>query len=150
METAAQTSIKASELRVGSFVEQNGRVKQVVAIQTDHDFVYVHLDTWENKTHILHVKPIPLTPEILEKCGFSYLGNGSYENGHMFDKIFVYKRNTLSIGIMLMAGGKLSISFNTNFKTNASMRIYEGSEYYLHQLQNLYQALTGEELEVNL
>lgn len=145
MQTAAQTSIKASELRIGNWVNSKlvFHFPERVVYRPTRILAY-HFQV--NDEDCFH--PIPLTPEILEKCGFSYLGNGSYENGHMFDKIFVYKRNTLSIGIMLMAGGKLSISFNTNFKTNASMRIYEGSEYYLHQLQNLYFALTGEELDI--
>lgn len=69
-----------------------------------------------------YYQPIPITPEILEKCGFV--------------------RNSLMDSYEL---GKYSVRY--------SMMYYEGHEVselntckYLHQLQNLYFALTGEEL----
>jgi hypothetical protein len=84
--------------------------------------------------------PIPLTPEILEKCGFEKdKVTGDYWD--MVDEygcskqnfvIFHYEDGTFSVGSSL---GEYSVG--KQFK-------------YLHQLQNLYFALTGEELEVKL
>ena len=77
------------------------------------------------------VKPIPLTTEILEKCGFVRKGHTSSN------------------------GSKLVIHHPESFYPNG--RVYFNSwaikneiPKYLHQLQNLYFALTGEELTVNL
>lgn len=74
---------------------------------------------------ILDISPIPLTEEILLKCGLEYQRpdfiKGSFAIRD-FDGGYIYL-NGLDGGL-----------------------IYE----YLHQLQNLYFALTGEELEVKL
>jgi len=70
--------------------------------------------------------PIPLTFEILEKAGFE-----------------------LQIGMMSWEKEGVIICYETiaNF-----FRLYPMTNRinYVHQLQNLYYALTGEELEVNL
>lgn len=72
----------------------------------------------------IDITPIPLTPEILEKAGFvnKDLGNLSYN---------------LAYG----DGVCISISFNGTWICYLT---------YLHQLQNLYFALTGEELNISL
>lgn len=49
--------IAANELRIGNWVEQDGRPKRV-SLQDD--------DFW----HTERFEPIPLTPELLEKIGF--------------------------------------------------------------------------------
>lgn len=72
------------------------------------------------------IEPIPLTEEILLKCGFkrdSDLKNSLCRFGIWFN-------------IMNMEATYLSQKL---IKIN-----------YLHQLQNLYFALTGEELEINM
>jgi len=72
--------------------------------------------------------PIPLTPEILEKWDMVDEYGCSKQNF----VIFHYEDGTFSVGSSL---GEYSVG--KQFK-------------YLHQLQNLYFALTGEELEVKL
>lgn len=64
---------------------------------------------------------IPLTPEILEKCGFVQTSAATFGNG--------------IIGIYF---GEGEYFYN------------HGKGKYLHQLQNLYFALTGEELNCPL
>jgi hypothetical protein len=88
----------------------------------------------ENPTHELMVnnfKPIPITEEILLKCGFVQCENE-----------FWYQKNIISIspsvGTYEIQGSKLSLSV---------MR--ENPIRYLHQLQNLYWCLCGEELTFN-
>ena len=66
--------------------------------------------------------PIPLTLEVLEKCGFEVSNIGN----HIF-----YKNGV----IIFFENGKWGISCDSRCSLN-----------YLHQLQNLYFALTGEEL----
>lgn len=76
-------------------------------------------EQWHNTLN--HIEPISITPEILEKC---------YWNGY----------------------NKLSI--NSNFKIDKEGRLYYCGDYTginidcLHQLQNLYFALTGQELNI--
>ncbi|EHQ41576.1 hypothetical protein [Myroides odoratus] len=75
------------------------------------------------------IKPIELTEERLLQCGFKHTGNGFYE--------------LLGTHIGLCNIG--DVFFNVGFKG-----ITIGNIKYLHQLQNLYFALTGKELEINL
>ena len=73
--------------------------------------------------------PIPLSPEILEKAGFEKDSVGYFNNG-----IYCMK-------------------FNNNTCKWSFGEWYMGQFCeikYLHQLQNLYFALTGEELNINL
>ena len=80
-------------------------------------------------------KPIPLTEEILLKCGW---GKGEYyseyiDNVSLKQEVLGYNVNAKMLYI----------------ETNADI-IEINHIHYLHQLQNLYFALTGQELEVNL
>ena len=86
----------------------------------------------EEYNHILNAKPIELTEEILLKCGFEKKEFDyfilKYGNNECY---FSYKRNNLELC--------------RNMQTTASSKIK-----YLHQLQNLYFALTNQELTINL
>ena len=78
--------------------------------------------------------PIPLTPEILVKCGFewSIYHKAYHKQGFIFD---------------------LSDRFAGGFvmhESKGKQQIICPEILWLHQLQNLYFALTGTELEVNL
>lgn len=64
--------------------------------------------------------PIPLTPEWLERCGFEFAPSVGY---------YVYELPNKPQGI-------------------DSIKV--GSGVFLHQLQNLYFALTGEELQIKM
>jgi hypothetical protein len=74
--------------------------------------------------------PIPLTPEILEKCGF--LAGADHMKGQW---VFVN-------GASLFPDGQ--------YFTYLDQRRPLSTVKYLHQLQNLYYRLTGQELEVKL
>lgn len=77
--------------------------------------------------HSDEMEPIPLTPEILEMAGFEvpdgYNDTVLYKDGIMIDFHL----------------GEYKLRENNRIKLK-----------YLHQLQNLYFALTGEELEIKL
>jgi hypothetical protein len=77
------------------------------------------------------LSPIPLTEEILLKCGFEDMGYGLYSLVNLF-----LNSNNDGFGI------EISSNEDSFFK---GVRITS-----LHQLQNLYFALTGEELEIQL
>ena len=109
--------ILASELRIGNWYNHNGRYEQVTPNTI--------LEVWESPRK--WVQPIPLTPEILEKCGFVIDYQGDYMisfNG----RVYYY------------GNGFIMKDFSIKTKLN------QFPIQYLHQLQNLYFALTGEEL----
>lgn len=87
---------------------------EIYKIQDAEDLMAVKED-WD--------KPIPLTEEVLLKCGFLNFGNR-------------WMRSELPLDIIMSNG--LYMSYVVN------------EIKYLHQLQNLYWCLCGKELDVNL
>ena len=81
-----------------------------------------------NVMYLSDLEPIPLTPRILEKCGFK---EGSYH------------KNWFSIPTLTPHIVKYDDGFILEMVDD--IRISESFQY-LHQLQNLYFALTGTEL----
>lgn len=118
--------VNQKELRLGNKIMYKGEVRTVNMI---HDNGYAMGDIrggyYADGNH-KHYDPIPLTPEILEKCGF------------VFDTV------TYQIGNIMLSECDGYFNFWLN-------QLYQGSIrkiYSLHQLQNLFYALTGQELEI--
>ncbi len=91
------------------------------------------------------IQPIPLTPEILEKAGFKQYGSG-------------IKREIWKYGFPVIRETRLDLykkTFSngetTGFYSLAMVSLVRGDPdrlEHLHQLQNLFFALTGTELEI--
>ena len=114
--------IKIEELRVGNWVYIEGSRQQIDAIENATAPEKCEVDY----TLIKHVHPIPLTEELLtEKCGF--------RRNH-YGGLYLY--------------GK----FDFDLTKEGYFLVDDVGVYckHLHQLQNLYFALTGKELPVNL
>ena len=97
------------------------------SIMQDDNFVFVtwwRLELMENNK--IEYKPIPLTEEWLLKFGFEF------EN-----KKFI--KSSLCIREYQYGSGLTIFLSNENFNFNVELK-------YVHQLQNLYHALTREEL----
>ena len=77
------------------------------------------------------LEPIELTEEILLKCGFEKREDGDYN-------LFKYSEVDIVICSDFSSWKCDGINFSVNYIK------------YLHQLQNLYFALTNKELEINL
>jgi len=114
--------MKANELRIGNYYLNDGDVCKVT-IHTFNDM------EWEGS----YVgQPIPLTEEWLVKLNF--------------DLVIDYYLVTININKKYL--------IEINLKTGATrFRLYDTSFYgmdclYVHQLQNLYFALTGKELKL--
>lgn len=110
--------IQANELRLGNYLLFYGEpapIKAGAINAFDRHLIDV----------IRHIQPIPLTPEILEKCGFKKM-----EYGYVLNDNYWY------------------LSFKYQFNI-AEFRITKPIEY-VHQLQNVIYSLTGEELTINL
>ena len=126
--------IQANEIKVNNrFIRALDSSRD---LEYDHDFVLT--EEWIGKLFgdnisiaLQDLHPIPLTPEILEKCGFKKLNNAW-------------------VPIDYSATDYLKWSFTIWDNKDGTYR-YNSAEFipelkYLHQLQNLYYALTGEEL----
>lgn len=86
-----------------------------------------------------NMQPIPLTEEILLKCGFSRVTG-------------IHKRYIKEYGAFwfeILEQAKENV-WHLMLSTNDGMTLTGlGIYYFIHQLQNLYFALTGEELNYN-
>jgi len=98
-------------------------------VRYHHNGGFVEAPIFHLTDEDVNVLPIELTPEILEKAGFVF------KNG------YGYKHQKLKAILTKVAD---SIGFHV--RTTDFTLEYQ----YLHQLQNLYFALTGEELDITL
>jgi hypothetical protein len=155
--TAQTTAIKASDLRIGNWVHKiHSSVNRSLYIEEsdfpmetiDCGFVKVleivekgivdFIDTNPSLKQIAEyedLQPIPLTPEILEKCGFQK---------DSIDFILPLKHGSLQSPL---SGEYVVFGLEVN---DLFYDAHESDIKYLHQLQNLYFALTCEELQINL
>ncbi len=119
--------IKANELRIGNWVYFDLHYKQIT------DFEILEYSSRNGK-------PISLTPEILEKAGFKKGEGYEIENLYLFlkncDAFFMFNRGYDILRCWASDGGDTSTVIS--------------SINHLHQLQNIYFALVGEELEIKL
>jgi hypothetical protein len=116
--------MKASELRIGNWVNNNPR-DGVITVFSNDKCVIRH-KAGIDRAFIEKLEPIPLTEEWLLKFGFKKNDNNQF----------------------ILMEGSVDILFNKDLNgwtcdgINFSINMTE----YVHQLQNLYFALTGEEL----
>lgn len=148
-----QTILKASELRIGNLIQVGHgprRYLGTILTITQHHFDISYLDVSgfappipEDKIHgyaqIKHevAQPIPLTPEILEKAGFDGSHRGwTKDIGNPYHATWLqwYEEDKEVF---------VSMQDDHYYIPNATAQ-------YLHQLQNLYFALTGTELQIEL
>lgn len=109
--------MKANELRIGNWVNSAFKYTRVNTIV---------LKNLEDGVKFL---PIPLTEEILLKCGFEY--NKHYDS--------YVKETDRASEFIIRAKDFVMCDIDLIVKLR-----------HLHQLQNLYFALTGEELNIEL
>ena len=111
--------MKATELRIGNYIDYTTE-REIVTMQTTYE--YIRLIHNGNK----NFKPIPLNEEWLLNLRFI-----SFKKGHLY-----YENNGFSI---LYAYGKWNYSPSQSITIGREIK-------YVHELQNLYFALTNEEL----
>jgi len=146
--------MKAQELRIGNFVEiltttrdtmiplPTGKYGEINRVSLDKVQIKYVFETNTEKHVVFNrsyntIKPIPLTEEWLVKFGF-------------------YKRYGSYIWIKILAGDDtdypITLQFTNNHTAMQICRSGIGTQCapcsYVHQLQNLYFALTGEELTI--
>lgn len=161
--------MKANELRIGNWVEYFGKNKQIdgiksMSISKGYAVEIISTDIHGNSTseysplESLSLQPIPLTEEWLLKFGFHYIDKQSYCNKKQW--LLQVTRGSNEDGSINRDGtwfdgiGDRSWLPNSNkpktmvVSTLCRGNYVCGSVEYVHQLQNLYFALTGEELKL--
>jgi hypothetical protein len=123
--------MKANELRLGNLL-QTGVLDIVTVISIMGESIQVE----DNNSHttvrnIGSLSPIPLTAEWMERFGFKYEGG----TGYLAPTNTEHWYTTLRNGFMPNAIARGSVEKDG----------YVGC-HFVHQLQNLFYALTGEEL----
>lgn len=138
--------IKANELRIGSMVivDKNGNIGEVLAIyqqnyetvcSVKYDDPKYHLIGGYKTVLISDLSPIPITPEVLERCGFIKYGQTPF---------FSYRLKVNSLDELAWYSQDCELRYQTigsGFTRNFNIK-------YLYQLQNLVFALTGQELKI--
>ena len=122
--------MNAKELRIGNLIywnipEKLDTIHTVVGIRNEKPQT-IPISLGES---IEDYKPIPLTPEILIKSGF--------KSNPTMGGMFWVKRNRTKIQLRTTETGYVEY-------------LHSAPCDHLHQLQNIYYALTGEELTIDL
>lgn len=142
--------IAPNELRVGNFIRQikymNGScdvIRKTSAINKEGylSVVVIESNNTMSKHPISWFEPIPLTEDWLLKMGFDRKKNYVTEY-FQYGKMEKYRIHCYKDGAMQLA---LPISDENGVVTFAPPLVEFN---YVHQLQNLYFALTGEELKI--
>jgi hypothetical protein len=133
--------LEPKDLRIGNILLYKGKYVHITTLSLDIDDEYEEtigfcdlgklsneITDW-NRSLIADLQPTPLTPELLEKCGFEKRNN-VYSNGNMGFEV-----------VSLKSGGEMYLVPNALYCIDIK---------YLHQLQNLYFTLTGKELDITL
>lgn len=125
--------MKQSDLRVGNLVKYDGLVWAVNAF----NWSKIYLDEIKTRNrcwvdHVDFIEPIVITPEWFEQAGFSNSDGVWWVQYHMenWGMQLIYFNNECIVRHGFMG----DFTEITNLK-------------YIHQLQNLYFALTGKELK---
>ena len=123
--------MKATELRIGNLLQVNGKIYSVAKL-TKSGCRLQPLD--DSEVEAGNIEPIPLTEDLLLKLGFEECFTGFFEKADfLFDIQYDgYPRK-----------------YELIFDANDGLCYHKKEIKYVHQLQNLYYALTGEELKTN-
>lgn len=129
--------IQAKECRLGNLLhdKKNNRIVAFYGLTEGLNKVIVN---YANGSGIYYlefdeVEPIKITEDILLKCGFVYEEGFYIKDGLAFEE--------LEDGRLLIDGLGFSL-YKDDFEKHITS--------YIHELQNLYFALTKQELQVNL
>lgn len=120
--------INAKELMIGNWVTYHGETDMPCQLDAQDIFNIATGYMYNDKIH----SPIPLTPEVLEKCGFE-------------------RKTDYAVGIGLVDYYQVN-GFSLNWiDYHKCWVVFSGVNRItiksLHQLQNLYYAMKGEKLE---
>ena len=130
--------MEATELRIGNLVYNDRVTNSITAINT-HSVTLLTPQGNEISASLELIKPIPLTSEWLEKFGFDPAYHKlTGEHSHLPTR---YNLNGFQIYIQYYHGSEETCYYE--LEMNPAIEIK-----HIHQIQNIYFALTGEELTI--
>lgn len=151
--------MKATELRIGNIVQGGNDPEMYVhdiSLDGSVSLAFIGMSSKQAKNYglwyynIKYINPVPLTEEWLLKFGFEKKENGWFE--------IIYKVRYENAVDNLIAAHDVEISINatsnfvcicnTALKEERSISSTKNKVKYVHQLQNLFFALTGKELKI--
>lgn len=127
--------IQINELRIGNLIERNGIIATIEVINNELDEVYFLGKDFYYSDFCCNITPIPLSEEWLVKLGFSVINENSA------GKRYGYVINGVFSSDLTFAFWKTTKQAGKFFRADLQIK-------HVHQLQNLYFALTGVELTV--
>jgi hypothetical protein len=131
-------NIKANELRIGNLVDLGNRIAKVIEINHLACVVVDLEETQDTIEDYERTKPIPLTEEWLVNFGF-------VKQDYNMSGCDIYQlKNIIIMKSFINPERKLGITVKGISPPTWSLK----DLIYVHELQNLYFALTGEELVV--
>ncbi len=134
--------IQPNELRIGNLVYAEVGLPSLDIHQIKPK------DIFDISLGLARIYPIPLTEEWLIKAGF-VKNDLSYET----DRITYFAPDDVSMQLTLINESTF-IQFTLDDSVEGSFNLFESAPIadikYLHQLQNIYFALTGDELNIEI
>lgn len=128
--------INLNELRIGNYVSALGMATHKVTY-IDSENEYIACEEFSERP-ISEFEPILLTEEWLVKLGFDLINEGYLCLDCGISVNFKFKKDG-----SLLKGQIMQMRFGVGYTNSRNDRIK-----YVHQLQNLFFALTGEELTI--
>ncbi|WP_396180038.1 hypothetical protein [Flavobacterium sp.] len=133
--------MKAQDLRIGNLVKTPRGIKSINGLGFKDTVVsskdyYATFNNLHEGYFLDHCEPIPLTEEILLKCGFEFVRNNDEPFYQLIKNGIVFNSDYLSV----------EDSIDCAFNIGNNLLKFK----YLHQLQNIFFTLTNEELTINL
>ncbi len=126
-------AIKASDLRLGNWVELNGNNYRVNLVS--NNFIEIEVGNRLRGGNPNEHNPISITPDILIKCGFNNVSNVYYDLGANTETVYMgYRLDSNEL--------RISIYNNGCRESNCYLKVF-----HLHHLQNITHALTNTEIE---
>ncbi len=139
--------IDARELRTGNLL--NYDTSEGETLPTKIDWQYLKWLDEDTKVFNLVHTPIPLTEEILLKCGFEK--NECVSNFNDTFSIVSKSNSRRAVGLHQPKQFENTSIYFVMFREDVGIDFSDLNEIeYLHELQNLYFALTGDELDIQL
>lgn len=141
--------IELSELKIGNYLLYKGEIVHVTSLSLDIDDEYEdtigfcklgetsdEVAAW-NRSLYNDLERAPLTPELLERCGFRKLADDSYHKSAMLTWRVLYDDFEKAASYCTCVYPELGHRVHLNIRIE-----------YVHQLQNIYFTMTGKELKI--
>ena len=143
--------IDISELMIGNRVLVDLKEAYIAQLWVDEAaIVYLHSDTGD-VTPYSDIHPIPLSPELLERCGFEYYkseGIASFSEYAREGDTHYWNLNVKKNSVLQNSHQFSLVKWGDDTEFTLSIHNLRVTVLHLHQLQNLIKTLTGKELKI--